>query len=78
MNARDLTALVHLAGFATGITLYVMLAVMTRRRLAYVEADAQPKRADRLPLFTALLGLAWNSGAMFIFAVRDFGSGTPS
>ncbi len=77
MNARDLTALVHLAGFATGIVLYVMLAVMTRRQLSYVLASEDSADADRLPLFTALLGIVWNAGAMFVYAVRDFGSGTP-
>lgn len=75
MNARDLTALVHLAGFATGIILYVMLAVMTRRRLGYVEAVGDPESSDRLPLFTALLGILWNAGAMFVYAMRDFGAG---
>ncbi len=77
MNARDLTALVHLAGFATGIVLYVMLAVMTRRQLSYVLASDDTANADRLPLFTALLGIVWNAGAMFVYAVRDFGIGVP-
>ncbi len=77
MSARDLTALIHLAGFATGIILYVMLAVMTRRRLSYVLGSGKQSRADRLPLFTALLGTVWNAGAMFVYAVRDFGWGEP-
>ncbi|HEX4682182.1 MAG TPA: histidine kinase [Gemmatimonadaceae bacterium] len=76
MSARDLTALVHLVGFATGIALYVMLGVMTRRRLTYVDAGSD-LRNGRLPLFTAVLGVVWNAGAMFVYAMRDFRIGEP-
>jgi two-component sensor histidine kinase len=72
MSARDLTAIVHLAGFTTGIILYLMLGVMTRRRLAYVAAPADPRDVDRVPLVAALLGVIWNAGAMFVYAARDF------
>ncbi len=74
MNARDLTALVHLVGFGTGIVLYTMLGVMTRRRLANVTAPAERKNVDRVPLAAALLGVIWNVGAMVVFAARDFGA----
>jgi hypothetical protein len=74
MNARDLTALVHLVGFGTGIVLYAMLGVMTRRRLANVTAPAERKNVDRVPLAAALLGVIWNVGAMVVFAARDFGA----
>lgn len=77
MNARDLTALVHLVGFATGIGLYVMLGVMTRRRLSYVDASAGDRGGDVLPLVTAMLGIIWNVGAMATYAVRDFAIGEP-
>jgi two-component system, LytTR family, sensor kinase len=73
MNARDLTALVHLVGFGTGIVLYAMLGVMTRRRLSHVTAPAERQNADRVPLAAALLGVIWNVGAMIVFAARDFG-----
>src|SRR5437868_7011586 len=50
MNARDLTALVHLLGFMTGVVLYAMLGVMTRRRLAHVVATGESGADDRVPL----------------------------
>ena len=72
MNARDLTALVHLVGFATGIVLYAMLGVMTRRRLAYVATPSDARAVDRVPLVAAMLGVIWNVGAMVVYAARDF------
>ena len=77
MTARDLTALVHLVGFTTGIILYAMLGVMTRRRLSHVVASSEPAILDRIPLAAALLGVVWNVGAMVIYAVRDFGIAYP-
>jgi signal transduction histidine kinase len=77
MNPRDLTAVVHLVGFATGIILYAMLGVMTRRRLAYVSAPSERRTPDRLPMAAALLGVVWNVGAMLAYAVRDFSVGKP-
>ena len=77
MNARDLTALVHLVGFTTGIILYGMLGVMTRRRLSYVVAPNERRVADRVPLAAAVLGVVWNVGAMLVYAVRDFGLSYP-
>jgi signal transduction histidine kinase len=78
MSARDLTALVHLAGFMTGIILYAMLGVMTRRRLAYVVSPRDRRLDERVPLVAAVLGIIWNTGAMFVFAVRDFEMGSPN
>jgi signal transduction histidine kinase len=77
MNARDLTALVHLLGFMTGVVLYAMLGVMTRRRLAYVVATGESGSDDRVPLAAAALGVVWNVGAMIVFAARDFRLGAP-
>src|SRR6478736_2682477 len=77
MNARDLTALVHLVGFTTGIILYTMLGVMTRRRLSYVVAPADRQVDDRVPLAAAGLGVIWNVGAMLVYAARDFGIAYP-
>jgi len=77
MYAHDLTALVHLVGFTTGIILYGMLGVMTRRRLAHVVAMNASTPADRIPLVASLLGVVWNVGAMAVFAVRDFGIAYP-
>lgn len=72
MNARDLTALVHLVGFTTGIILYAMLGIMTRRRLSYVVAPSERRTDDRVPIAAALLGVVWNVGAMLVYAMRDF------
>lgn len=55
MSARDLTALVHLVGFATGIVLYAMLGVMTRR--VTWNAGAMPVAAARD--FEIPYALAW-------------------
>lgn len=77
MSARDLTALVHLLGFMTGIVLYAMLGVMTRRRLANVVATGEGGASDRVPLAAAALGVVWNVGAMVVFAARDFRLGAP-
>jgi two-component system LytT family sensor kinase len=77
MNPRDLTALVHLVGFTTGIILYAMLGVMTRRRLSYVVARIDHHTDDRVLLAAAVLGVIWNVGAMLVFAARDFGVSYP-
>src|SRR5476649_2450685 len=77
MNARDLTALVHLVGFGTGIILYAMLGIMTRRRLTYVVAADDRQADDRVLLAAAGLGLIWNAGAMQVYAARDFGVAYP-
>jgi len=74
VSSSDLTALVHLAGFTTGIVLYAMLAVMTLRHSAN---DRTGDSINRIPLAAALLGLLWNIGALAIYAQRDFGMGTP-
>jgi signal transduction histidine kinase len=74
VSSTDLTALVHLAGFTTGIVLYAMLAVMTLRHRAN---NRTGDSINRIPLAAALLGLLWNIGALAIYAQRDFGIGTP-
>jgi anti-sigma regulatory factor (Ser/Thr protein kinase) len=71
----DLTALVHLAGFTTGIVLYAMLAVMTLR---HARSDRTREAINRIPLAASLLGLLWNVGALVIYSQQDFGLGTPS
>jgi two-component system LytT family sensor kinase len=75
VNSSDLTALVHLVGFTTGIILYAMLAVMTLRRTAGEGAD---DTVNRIPLAAAVLGLLWNVGALVIYSLRDFGISEPS
>ena len=77
MNARDLTALVHLVGFTTGIVLYAMLGVMTRRRLANVMAPRGSGDCRSRSDGGGALGVIWNVGAMAVFAARDFGLSYP-
>src|SRR5215211_5377858 len=77
MPSADLTALVHLVGFTTGIVLYTMLAVMTLRRGASSGEQAGDP-GNRIPLVAALLGLVWNVGALVMYSLPDFRIGTPS
>ncbi len=65
-RASALTALVHLAGFGTGAALYAMLGVMAVR-----SAPRSSARGDRLPIATALLGVAWNAGALVLYSLHD-------
>jgi two-component system, LytTR family, sensor kinase len=77
MPSADLTALVHLVGFTTGIVLYTMLAVMTLRRGASSGEQAGDP-VNRIPLVAALLGLVWNVGALVMYSLPGFRIGTPS
>ena len=70
MTPNDTTTLVHLVGFLAGVALYAMLAVMTVRA-------GRRAGADRIPLATALLGLVWNSVALVIYGLHDFGLPAP-
>jgi two-component sensor histidine kinase len=77
MAPHEIVPLLHVAGFVTGIALYAMLAAMTLRqgpRSMIAEGD----QAIRVPLAAAALGLLWNSGALVIYGLRDFGIGRPS
>lgn len=72
MSARDLVALIHLVGFATGIVLYGMLALMTRRTA--LRRDTTDKGGG-IALLAALLGLLWNVGALVVYGWQDFALG---
>jgi len=75
VKPNDLTTLVHLVGFLTGIVLYAMLGVMTLRTRAGRPVRGRTSGADRIPLATASFGLVWNCGALAIYGFRDFGFG---
>lgn len=68
--------IVDLAGYLTGIALYVMLAVMVWRERAREGASLLARRG-RLPLATGLCGLVWNLGAL-VSLVFEVGRGRPS
>jgi signal transduction histidine kinase len=70
VTPNDTTTLVHLVGFLAGVALYAMLAVMTVR-------GGGRSGADRIPLATAILGLVWNSVALVIYGLHDFGLPAP-
>jgi two-component system LytT family sensor kinase len=65
--------LLNLVGLSAGVVLYAMLLVMV------VRAPTTPTlegRVDRLPLITAMLGLAWNLSAIAIYGLPNFGMGS--
>jgi len=68
MTAPAAAALINLLGYITGSVLYAMLLVMALERQDVAssigEGDAGSEKTDRLPLLTALLGLAWNLGPL--------------
>ena len=57
--------IVDLAGYVTGIALYLMLALMVVRERV---RDGRPWlwRSGRLPLITGLCGFVWNLGALIV------------
>lgn len=74
MTTSAAAALLNLLGYITGLSLYAMLLAMLLngpRAASSVGADSD--KADRLPLLTALLGLAWNLGALLDFGLHDIG-----
>jgi two-component system LytT family sensor kinase len=74
MTESAAAALLNLLGYITGLSLYTMLLVMLLNGPRAGSAlNAEADRADRLPLLTALLGLAWNLGALLDFGIRNFG-----
>jgi hypothetical protein len=58
VGGASATELLNLVGFTTGAVLCAMLLVLVR------QARASADRSDRLPLFTAILGLVWNLGEL--------------
>jgi signal transduction histidine kinase len=75
MTESAAAALLNLLGYITGLSLYTMLLVMLLNGPRAVSAlSAEADKADRLPLLTALLGMAWNLGALLDFGIRKFGS----
>src|SRR5215470_261031 len=83
MTAAAAATLLNLLGYITGLSLYTMLLVMLLRgprpsSSIGTEAGADSDKTDRLPLLTALLGLAWNLGALLGFGMSNVGGWRPS
>jgi len=74
-------ALLNLLGYGAGSALYTMLLVMVfnQTRAAWAgKTGGKPEALnwpDRLPLLTALLGLAWNAGALAAFGLQGVAAG---
>jgi hypothetical protein len=84
MTATAAAALINLLGYLTGSLLYAMLLAMALGRQSLASsvgmrglAGAGSEKADRLPLLTALLGLAWNLGAIAAHVMRSFANVRP-
>jgi two-component system LytT family sensor kinase len=81
MTAPAAAALINLLGYITGSVLYAMLLVMALGRQSVDSSiglgGAISEKTDRLPLLTALLGLAWNLGAVTAFVMRSFANVRP-
>jgi len=84
MTAPAAAALINLLGYITGSVLYAMLLVMTLGRQSVASSiglggmvGAGSEKTDRLPLLTALLGLAWNLGAIAAHVMRSFANVRP-
>src|SRR5215510_7345594 len=74
MTAAAAAALLNLLGYITGLSLYTMLLVMLLKAPRAASAlGADSDKTDRLPLLTALLGLAWNLGALLDLGLHNFG-----
>ncbi len=74
MTASAVAALLNLLGYITGLSLYTMLLVMLLTGPRGESAvGANSYKNDRLPLLTALLGLAWNLGALLDLGIHNFG-----
>jgi two-component system, LytTR family, sensor kinase len=79
MTAAATAALLNLLGYITGLSLYTMLLVMLLKAPRTASAlGADSDKSDRLPLLTALLGLAWNLGALLGLGLHNFGGGGSS
>jgi hypothetical protein len=81
----NLSSIVHVAGYVTGMVLYAMLFVMTARlgttSVALVSAPGATRESGRnqlVPYGVALLGLVWNAIALVLYASHDFHLGEPS
>lgn len=62
MVPTSLNTITHLGGFGAGIALYGLLAAMSRRAA---------RSGEGYSFATAILGLAWNAGALVVFGTED-------
>ncbi|MBO0857201.1 MAG: histidine kinase [Chloracidobacterium sp.] len=84
MTAPAAAALINLLGYITGSVLYAMLLAMALGRQGMASSigvgdltGAGSEKTDRLPLLAALLGVAWNLGAVAAHVMRSFANVRP-
>jgi two-component sensor histidine kinase/sirohydrochlorin ferrochelatase len=74
MNSFNTASLINLLGFTVGVALYALLLMMVVRH----RKGRNEFSFDFLLLATAILGLLWNAGELFVFVWNDFGFGRVS
>ncbi len=70
MNSLNTASLINLLGFTVGIALYALLLAMVVRH----RRSREKFSFDFLLLATAVLGLLWNAGELFVLVWKDFGA----
>ncbi|HET6316282.1 MAG TPA: histidine kinase, partial [Chloroflexota bacterium] len=83
MSGPEVTSASHALGFSAGIILYGMLLVMVGQVRPRSVGPREPggvavAPVDRLLTGTAMAGVLWNAGALWIYSVRDFGLPAPA
>ena len=80
MSSISLNALINLLGFALGAALYGLLLMMVLRNPVrpFEFESKKGSKIDGLLLITAILGLIWNVGQLFINSARGLRSGQTS
>ena len=77
MTESTASMMAHLIGFLTGIVLYAMLMIMVLRSSDGQKGNSGEQRkflpVRRLSLWTAVLGLLWNAGALTSYALPRLG-----
>ena len=66
MNSQSAVNLINVLGFLAGTALYGMLLAMTLEARRWGKSDAS---TNRLPLLTAICGLAWSLGSLAAFGM---------
>jgi two-component sensor histidine kinase len=69
MNSPNTASLINLLGFTVGVALYALLLLMVVRH----RKGKNDFSFDFLLVATAILGLLWNAGELFVSVWKDFG-----
>jgi signal transduction histidine kinase len=78
IHPRHVAAVLHLAGFLAGLSLYGMLAALAARTRDRMSAPSgRDASIDMLAVLTGILGVTWNAGAMVVHGLADLGLDEP-